>query len=261
MSLSISTSLIDLHKHKIAGLSDKMSSKLAGAVANHAGKTDLMKTTIEDLFNYFPMRYEDRSNMLPIEELHDGLEASVDLFVRVSGGFRVGGGRNRRRRVQSLFIFEITGSDLRMTQKPVVVCVFISGKSANRIVNYWREKFKRGTRFVAYGKWEWDARRNTFALKLGKPDELEILPDFADSESFGLLNDQHPKGVKLDSRKTGCKDEKLPNDNDCAILNLPRFRQCMSDAKFQFIESWDSSKPKDCARFSMISFRVLTGRQ
>lgn len=219
MALSISTPLIDLYRHKIAGLSDKMSSKLAGVVANHAGKTDLMKTTIEDLFNYFPMRYEDRSNMLSIEELHDGLETSVELFVRVSGGFRVGG--NRRRRAQPLFIFEITGSDLRMTQKPVVVWWFISGKSANRIVNYWREKFKRGTRFVAYGKWEWDARRNTFALKLGKPDELEILPDFEDAESFGLLNDQHPKSVKLDLRKTGCKDEKLPSENGCVDFESP----------------------------------------
>src|SRR5437763_1820166 len=34
----------------------------------------------------------------------------------------------------------------------------------------------RGARFVAFGRWEWDARRNTFALRLNKPDELEMLP-------------------------------------------------------------------------------------
>jgi len=36
--------------------------------------------------------------------------------------------------------------------------------------------FTRGARFVVFGKWEWDARRHTFALRLNKPDEIEILP-------------------------------------------------------------------------------------
>nr|MBA3693422.1 ATP-dependent DNA helicase RecG [Acidobacteriota bacterium] len=69
----------------------------------------------------------------------------------------------------------------------VVVWWFISGKGAYRIVNYWKERFERGTRFVAYGKWEWDGRKNTFALRINKPDELEILPNFEDIDSFGLL--------------------------------------------------------------------------
>jgi len=47
---------------------------------------------------------------------------------------------------------------------------------AQRIVAYYRQRFTRGARFVAFGKWEWDARRNTFALRLNKPDELEMLP-------------------------------------------------------------------------------------
>src|ERR1051325_8365427 len=34
----------------------------------------------------------------------------------------------------------------------------------------------RGARFIAFGRWEWDTRRNTFSLRLNKPDELEMLP-------------------------------------------------------------------------------------
>ncbi|HYO99864.1 MAG TPA: DEAD/DEAH box helicase, partial [Pyrinomonadaceae bacterium] len=62
------------------------------------------------------------------------------------------------------------------TAKPVVVWWFVSGRQAGRIIAYNRQRFTRGARFVAYGRWEWDARRNTFALRLGKPDELEMLP-------------------------------------------------------------------------------------
>ncbi len=50
------------------------------------------------------------------------------------------------------------------------------GKGRNHVINIIKKRFERGTRFVAYGKWEWDGRRNTFSLRLGKPDELEILP-------------------------------------------------------------------------------------
>ncbi len=187
MKLSIDTPLIDLYSHQIANLSSAMSRKLAAAVASYAGKTDLTKAIVEDLLNYFPMRYEDRSNMMPIDELYDGLEASVELYVRVSGGFRVG--KNRSKKAPPLYIFEITSSDAERTQKPVVVWWFVSGKSANHIVRYWTERFIRGTRFVAYGKWEWDARRNTFALKLNKPDELEILPTEKDLDNFGLFEE------------------------------------------------------------------------
>ncbi len=185
MKLSIETPLAGIHSHDIANLSAAMARKLAAAVANHAGKPDLEKATIGDLLNYFPMRYEDRSNMLPIDELSDGMEASVELHTRVSGGFRVG--KNRPRKAPPLFIFEITGTDFERTRKPVVVWWFISGKSAGHVVNYWKNRFQRGTRFVAYGKWEWDARRNTFALKLAKPDELEILPALQNQDDFGLL--------------------------------------------------------------------------
>jgi ATP-dependent DNA helicase RecG len=185
MKISLTTPLIELHKFAVTNLSSAMARKLAMAVAGFAYKNDLSETTVEDLLNYFPMRYEDRSNFIQIDELITDTEASVELYVRVSGGFKVG--KNRGPKAPPLYIFEITAGDAERTRKPVVVWWFVSGKMAYRIINYYQSRFSRGTRFVAYGKWEWDSRKNTFALRLNKPDELEILPNLEDTETFGLL--------------------------------------------------------------------------
>ncbi len=225
MKLSIKTPIHTLHEFEFTNLSVTMSRKLAMAVANHANKTDLTDARVEDLLNYFPMRYEDRSNMMPIEELYDGLEASVELYVRVSGGFRVG--KNRPKKAPPLFIFEITGSDIDRTRKPVVVFWFVSGKNANHVVNYWKKKFDRGTRFVAYGQWDWDSRRNTFALNIKKPDdELEILPSFEDAENFGLLKEMANEADSFDElterlRKSNKEEEnELDEDSDSPELAM-----------------------------------------
>ncbi len=185
MKLKLQTPLVELHEFEIFGLSVAMARKLAMAVAAFTYKNDLTEVVVEDLLNYFPMRYEDRSNLIQIDELYEGLEASIELYARVAGGFQVG--KNRGPKAPPLFIFEITGGDFERTRKPVVVWWFVSGKGAYRIVNYWKERFERGTRFVAYGKWEWDARKNTFALRINKPDELEILRSEQDYNEFGLL--------------------------------------------------------------------------
>ncbi len=185
MKLSLNTSILELPSFDFANLSTAMARKLALAVTGFAYKNDLSEATVEDLLNYFPMRYEDRSNLVRIDELNDGLEASVELYTRVSGGFRVG--KNRGPKAPPLYIFEITGGDVERTMKPVVVWWFVSGKQAHRIAGYYQSRFERGTRFVAFGKWEWDGRRNTYALRLNKPDVLEILPTEVDTESFGLL--------------------------------------------------------------------------
>ena len=174
MALTLDTPIIELHTHGISKLSAAMARKLAIAVAGESAKSDLTEATVEDLLNYFPMRYEDRSNLLPIDQLYDGIEASVELYARVSGGFQVG--KNRSPKAPPLFIFEISGSDAERNKKPVVVWWFVSGRQAQHIIGYYKERFDRGTRFVAYGRWEWDSRRNTFALNIKKPDELEVLP-------------------------------------------------------------------------------------
>ena len=174
MSLILDTPITDLHRHAIALLSAYMSKKLAAAVAAFAEKSDPSDATVEDLLNYFPMRYEDRSSFLQIDQLYDGIEATVELYTGVSGGYRVG--RNRDLKKPALYIFEVSGSNLDRTHKPVVVFWFISGKGATQTIEYYSKRFARGTRIAAFGKWEWDARRRTFVLKLAKPDELEVLP-------------------------------------------------------------------------------------
>ncbi len=175
MPLSLTTPILGLFSHEIAKLSPAISRKLAVALAGFAAKTSVDAVTVEDLLNYFPARYEDRSRFLSIDQLEIDIEAAVEVYVKVSGGFRVG--KNRGPRQPPLFIFEISGTDITRSQKPVVVKWFVSGKQAERIVAYYENRFPRGTRFVAYGKWEWDARRNTYSLMLNKPEELEILPD------------------------------------------------------------------------------------
>ncbi|MEO6589473.1 MAG: ATP-dependent DNA helicase RecG, partial [Pyrinomonadaceae bacterium] len=214
--IELKTPLAELHKFEIAGLSNAMSRKLAVAVAGHANKTDLTDATVEDLLNYFPMRYEDRSNFLQIDELTVEMEASVELFARVSGGFKVG--KNRSPKAPPLYIFEITAGDAERTRKPVVVWWFIAGKQAHRIIGYYQSRFTRGTRFVAFGKWEWDSRRNTFSLRLNKPDELEILPTETDYNDFGLLKNLTETVEETNDQKPKTKDkfteEELLEDTD-----------------------------------------------
>src|SRR5688572_12724738 len=91
--ITIHTPIIEVPGHLIANLSAPMRRKLAVAVAGFVNKTSPDTATVEDLLSYFPARYEDRSNLVRIDELSDGLEAAVEVNVKVSGGFQVG--RNR----------------------------------------------------------------------------------------------------------------------------------------------------------------------
>ena len=185
MSLELDTPILSLWQSEIPRVGQASTRRLALALAHVAGKGDAGEATIEDLLNYLPLRYEDRSNMTRISELRDGVEASLELYVRVAGGFQVG--KNRGPKQPPLYIFEVTASDPERTAKPVVVWWFVSGRQATRIVAYHRQRFTRGARFIAFGKWEWDARRNTFSLRLNKPDELETLPGTWTPEEHALL--------------------------------------------------------------------------
>lgn len=172
--LMLNTPIVELYRFGIPRFGQPTARKLGLALASLAAKTDATEAAVEDLLNYLPMRYEDRSNLARIENLSDGTEASLELYVRVAGGFQVG--KNRSPKAPKLFIFEVTASDPLRTGKPVVVWWFVSGRQAPRIIAYHRQKFTRGARFIAFGQWEWDTRRNTFSLRLNKPDELEMLP-------------------------------------------------------------------------------------
>ena len=130
------------------------------------------------------MRYEDRSRPARISDLTEGMEASLELYVKVAGAFQV---RSRPARGRSrLFIFEVTATDPDKSGRPVVVWWFVSGAHAYDIVNYYKKRFTRGARFITFGKWEWSQRRGTFALRLNKPaDELEMLPSMPEEGQLG----------------------------------------------------------------------------
>lgn len=221
--VTLETPVQDFHKYKIAKLSSLAAKKLAVSVASQADKSDPATATVDDLLTYLPMRYEDRSNLATIDSLSDGFEGSVELYVRVAGGFQVG--KNRHPKAPKLYIYEITASDRDRHHKPVVIWWFLSGNIATHVINSWNSKLERGTRFIAYGKWEWDARRNTFALKLAKPDELELLPYIVKEPEGGLLEsllspDVTPKKTKAKSVAETGDDADENFDEDTATPEL-----------------------------------------
>ncbi len=173
--LTLDTPIDELYKYRIAHLGQTMSHKLALALASYNGRKNGGNASVEDLLSYLPMRYEDRSNLAHIHNLEAGMEASLELYVKNAGGYQVG--KNRAYGKPKLFIFEIVATDKDKTGRDVVVWWFVSGAHAHDIVGYYMKRLARGTRFITFGKWEWDDRRGTFALRLHKPgDELEMLP-------------------------------------------------------------------------------------
>jgi len=170
-SITLDTPVAELYRH-IARLGPTTAHKLALALADdkHKKSNDV---TVEDLLHYLPMRYEDRSSLARIRDLEDGMETSLELYVKLAGGYQV---RNKRAFKQRLFIFEIAATDRERTGQDVVVWTFLSGPHAQQIIINYVKRFTRGSRFVAFGKWEWDKRRHTFSLRLHKPDEIELLP-------------------------------------------------------------------------------------
>ena len=172
-AISLNTRIEDLHSFRIARLGDVLSRKLAKALSAHANKRNAAETTVEDLLNYLPMRYEDRSHPAALKGLSDGMEASLELLVHRAHGYEVrkGFGRNR------LFIFEVTAFDSGRTAREVIVWWFVSGPRAYEIVKYYTNKLVPNTRFITFGRWEWNATKSTYKLQLHRPaDELEILP-------------------------------------------------------------------------------------
>jgi ATP-dependent DNA helicase RecG len=173
--LSLDTPIDELHKYGIARLGQNLSHKLALALASYAGQKKTGNATVEDLLTYLPMRYEDRSNLSHISDLQNGMEASLELYAKIAGGYQVG--KKRAYTKPKLFIFEVTATDKNKTGRPVVVWWFVSGAHAHDIIGYYMKRLARGARFITFGKWEWDDRRGTYSLRLNKPgDELELLP-------------------------------------------------------------------------------------
>lgn len=186
IALTLETPINELHKHGIARLGQATSQKLAASLSRLGNRKIAAETTVEDLLCYLPMRYEDRSNLTTIRDLQDGMEASLELYAKVAGGYQVG--KNRGYGKPKLYIFEVSATDKRQSGRPVMVWWFVSGPHARDIINYYMKRLTRGARFITFGKWEWDKRRGTFALRLHKPgDELEMLPGLngANEETTG----------------------------------------------------------------------------
>lgn len=172
-AISLNTRIEDLHTFRIARLGETLSQKLAKAIAAHANKRNAGETTVEDLLNYLPMRYEDRSHPAAIKDLGDGMEASLELLVLRAHGYQVKKGFGRSR----LFIFEVTAYDVGRTAREVIVWWFVSGPRAYEIVQYYTKKLVPNTRFITFGRWDWNATKGTYKLQLHRPaDELELLP-------------------------------------------------------------------------------------
>jgi len=177
-SISLDTRILDLPNRGLPGIGSSTARKLAAGIAEISTGKTVNNVTVEDLLLYLPMRYEDRSNLAQISDLHDGMEASLELFVKLCQGRPVGRWRSFRQR---LFIFEISATDRERTGKDVVVWTYLSGLNAQRIIKNYEKKFTRGVRFIAFGKWAVDGPRKTFSLRLNKPDEIEVLPPLNES--------------------------------------------------------------------------------
>src|SRR5215510_11662803 len=173
-SISLDTRILDLPNRGFPRLGPLTARKLALGIAGITSGKEINNVSVEDLLLYLPMRYEDRSSLARIRDLSDGMEASLELFVKLCQGRPVRGWRSYRNR---LYIFEISATDRERTGKDVVVWTFLSGPKAQQIIDSYEKKFRRGVRFIAFGKWENDPARRTFSLKLHKPDEIEVLPE------------------------------------------------------------------------------------
>ncbi|HEU4766257.1 MAG TPA: ATP-dependent DNA helicase RecG, partial [Pyrinomonadaceae bacterium] len=201
-AISLDTSVEDLHKFRIARLGKNPSRKLASALANQVHKRNVAEATVADLLTYIPMRYEDRSRMAAIRDLQDGLEASLDLTVTHAHGYPVRGKGGFRR--PKLYIFEVAAIDARNTGK-VIVWWFVSGPRAYDIIKYRTAKLVPGTRFITFGRWEWENRRHTFKLRVQRPlDELEII----------AVPEQHDNPVEPDPEQI---EENVPDPSLAAI--------------------------------------------
>ncbi len=173
--------MLDLHEAGIPRFGQQSARQLALALAEVAPGKDSGTVTVADLLNYLPARYEDRSSMVEIRHLYHDIEASLDLTVKVAGGYQV---RNRRSFKQRLYKFEVSAIDQQRTGRQVVVWWFVSGARAQQIIAYYSKRLVPGARFIAFGKWEWDKQRGTYSLRLNRPDELELVAS-ADDEVEG----------------------------------------------------------------------------
>ena len=119
--------------------------------------------TVEDLLNYFPFRYEDRSNLKPINQLAPGELATVVAEVRSS---KVTG---LRRKHLGLFEAEFTDSS-----RAILLAKWFHGA-------WLADRFTPGTRVALFGKIEFDSYRGELQMMHPETELLSADEDDADS--------------------------------------------------------------------------------
>ncbi|HKC84925.1 MAG TPA: hypothetical protein VKG02_03050, partial [Blastocatellia bacterium] len=153
--LTLNTPLVELHHHGLPRVGQKTAHGLAAEIAAIAAKPDARDATVEDLLQYLPMRYEDRSNLARISQLQDGQTASVEVMVRVGGIIPLKGGR--------LKMYEFIATD---------------GEAQARA--YWWNQiylnrvFQRGSRVILYGQWKLNKYKGYYEVE---NPEYELLTD------------------------------------------------------------------------------------
>jgi ATP-dependent DNA helicase RecG len=156
--LKPTTPLYELHLHDIPRVAGKTAQKVAQGVAAAVGTADAREVTVEDLLFYLPMRYEDRSNLIRVDQLEHGMFATIAVEVRVAGSYPVKGGRLR--------IFEFSAVD-----------------QTGQIRAFWWNQaylvntFSKGKKVLLYGQWK-RGRRGSFEVE--NPD-YELISDDEDA--------------------------------------------------------------------------------
>jgi ATP-dependent DNA helicase RecG len=179
--VTLATPLDQLHLHGIPRIGPTTARKLAAAVAELSEKSDIRQATVEDLLFYFPMRYEDRSNLAKVGTLTDGMYASIEVRVRVAGRYPVKGGR--------FTIFEVSASD-----------------ETGQIRAFWwnqpwlEQTFSRGTRVILYGLWKWNPYKHCFEVE--NPEFEPLSEDEEDSTETIHTGRRVPIYRKLGSFRT-----------------------------------------------------------
>jgi ATP-dependent DNA helicase RecG len=181
--------------------------------------------TVEDLINYFPFRYEDRSNLKTVAQLAPGELATVIAEVRST---KISGMRRR-----SLGLFEAEFTD---ASRATILCKWFHGA-------YLADRLTVGTRVALFGKIEFDSYRGELQMMhpemeylTGDDDEAEsalhtgrIVPVY---EAAGKVNTRILRGlVHRVLQEIAEVEDHLPD----AVRNLLRFpsrTEAIRDAHF-----------------------------
>lgn len=246
MGLTLDNKVVDLSRLGVAGISAAAAWKLAAALKKYAGKAEPEDVTVSDLLGYLPMRYEDRSNFLPLDQLRPGMTAAADLCVRNAGAIRVG--KNRDPRKPPLYLFEIVADDAEKRFHPVKIKWFISGKQAPHIIEWQTARFKRGTRFVAHGKWE--AGSSGVVLMIQKPDELEILPS---PDAAEVLSADDAEDNISDPTLASVHTGRVPVYRKLGTFQTKRVREIMHSVIAELDATTDPLPADICNRANLIA--------